>query len=258
MRIETPQGAIMVDVYGQSDQVLLLLHGLGSARTTFAGIVPFMPKWQLIMPDLLGFGESAKPPAFSYSLLDYAKNLVELMEQMDLSRVSVVGHSMGGDIALALAVVAPERIDRLIIAEANLLPSRGLKRSSISARADGLPEPEYIQHFHEFFQDLFGQDTASQSLRHYVQTLRQASPMAMYRASQALLDLKEFDVEKTFIQQAIGTLIGERSRGSRQVQQALSSPVPIRLIANAGHDMFVENPKGCALAIQSLMAIARR
>ncbi|WP_171822664.1 hypothetical protein [Sulfobacillus thermosulfidooxidans] len=49
MHVDTSQGIVMVDVYGHSDEVLVLLHGLGSARTTFAGIVPFMQDYQLVI-----------------------------------------------------------------------------------------------------------------------------------------------------------------------------------------------------------------
>lgn len=104
---------------------LLLLHGLGALGRFWEPLAPFLaPQARLLAPDLPGHGESAPLP--SPTLPEGVRWLVRLLDALGLDRVSLVGHSLGGTLALALALRCPERVLRLVlIAPPGLGPAVG-------------------------------------------------------------------------------------------------------------------------------------
>ena len=95
--------------------VLLLLHGLGCDHTTWEPVIDVLAKrYTVIAPDLLGHGQSAKPRA-DYSVGGYANAMRDLITVLGIDKVTVVGHSFGGGIAMQFAYQFPERTERLIL-----------------------------------------------------------------------------------------------------------------------------------------------
>jgi len=95
--------------------VLLLLHGLGCDHTTWLPVLERLArKYTVIAPDLLGHGRSDKPRA-DYSVGGYANGMRDLLTVLGVDRVTVVGHSFGGGVAMQFAYQFPERTQRLIL-----------------------------------------------------------------------------------------------------------------------------------------------
>jgi pimeloyl-ACP methyl ester carboxylesterase len=102
---------------------LLLVHGLGSTRHTWDVVLGALAETHtVIAPDLPGCGES-DPPAGDYSLGAYAVGLRNLLIAIGLRSTTLIGHSLGGGIAMQFAHQFPERTDRLA-----LIGSGGLGR----------------------------------------------------------------------------------------------------------------------------------
>jgi pimeloyl-ACP methyl ester carboxylesterase len=94
---------------------LLLLHGLGCDHTTWSPVIHDLAKhFTVIAPDLLGHGVSAKPRA-DYSVGGYANGMRDLLTVLNIDKVTVVGHSFGGGIAMQFAYQFPERTERMIL-----------------------------------------------------------------------------------------------------------------------------------------------
>ncbi|MCT2346903.1 alpha/beta hydrolase [Niallia taxi] len=105
---------------------IVLIHGFASSTYTFRRVIPFLQKhYSVIAIDLPGFGKSDKSTSFIYSFQNYAKLLLECMNQFGYSNFSIVAHSMGGQIALNMALLAPERVSKLVL----LCSSGYLKRA---------------------------------------------------------------------------------------------------------------------------------
>ena len=99
---------------------LLLLHGLGCNHTTWEPVIDDLAKrFTVIAPDLLGHGLSAKPRA-DYSVGGYANGVRDLLTVLGIDKVTVVGHSFGGGVAMQFAYQFPERTERVV-----LVASRG-------------------------------------------------------------------------------------------------------------------------------------
>lgn len=99
------RGTLSVCVYGDPDALpLLLLHGGGlTARSWQRVSASLIADYCCIAPDLLGHGDSTWSEDGEYSIAEYAKDIAELVEALELPPLPVVGHSLGGLIATAFA-----------------------------------------------------------------------------------------------------------------------------------------------------------
>ncbi|MBN8870704.1 MAG: alpha/beta fold hydrolase [Solirubrobacterales bacterium] len=119
---------------------VLLVHGITSSSRTWKSVMPRLAEnYTVIAPDLLGHGRSAKPQG-DYSLGAYASGMRDLLVALDVPKATVVGHSLGGGIAMQFAYQFPDRISRLV-----LVDSGGIGREVNPAlRAATLPGAEYV------------------------------------------------------------------------------------------------------------------
>jgi 2-succinyl-6-hydroxy-2,4-cyclohexadiene-1-carboxylate synthase len=118
-----------VEQYGEGDP-LLLLHGFTGSAAVWRPFQAAWPGWRLIAVDLLGHGETEAPRvAERYRMKETVADLLELMEALGHRRFACLGYSMGGRVALALAVNAPERVRALVLESA----SPGLADATVRA-----------------------------------------------------------------------------------------------------------------------------
>ena len=115
--------------------LLVLLHGIAGSSATWDEVFPRLGESHTVLaPDLLGHGASSKPEG-DYSLGAYANAVRDLLEALELPRGTIVGHSLGGGVAMQLAYQYPERCERLV-----LVSSGGLGRElHAMLRAAALP-----------------------------------------------------------------------------------------------------------------------
>ena len=103
---------------GDSGPVLLLIHGIASRASHWLQVMEVLGEhYRVIAPDLLGHGQSAKPRG-DYSLGAHACGLRDLCAALGHDRVTLVGHSLGGGIAMQFAYTFPERVERLALVDA--------------------------------------------------------------------------------------------------------------------------------------------
>lgn len=94
---------------------LLLIHGIADSSETWLPVMEELAeRHTVIAPDLLGHGESAKPRA-DYAVAAYACGMRDLLAVLGVDRVTVVGHSLGGGVAMQFAYQFPERCERLVL-----------------------------------------------------------------------------------------------------------------------------------------------
>jgi len=95
---------------------IILIHGWMSHRGVWQQTIRALEgKYYCIAPDLLGFGASDKPESADYGLQAQAQRILKLADQLGFSHFSLIGHSMGGQLALYIAaIVAPQCVDKLL------------------------------------------------------------------------------------------------------------------------------------------------
>jgi pimeloyl-ACP methyl ester carboxylesterase len=123
--VEDGQASIRyVEVPG-ADPPLVWIHGLICSSTGElmpAAVQPPLRGRRSLLVDLLGYGYSDKPDAFSYTLEDHAETVVKLLEALDLDRCALIGHSMGGMVATLVAAARPAAVGALVLAEPGIDP----------------------------------------------------------------------------------------------------------------------------------------
>ncbi len=123
-----------------SGPVVTLLHGIASSSTTWGGVMPALAEGTTVVaPDLLGHGRSTKT-AGDYSLGALANGIRDLMDALGHERATMIGHSLGGGVALQFAYQFPDRCERLV-----LVGSGGLGREiGFLFRALSFPGVEHL------------------------------------------------------------------------------------------------------------------
>src|SRR4051812_12787647 len=101
---------------GSGDSVIVFVHGIAGSSSTWTPVMERLDGAQhtMIAPDLLGHGESAKPRG-DYSLGAYASGIRDLLVMLGHERATLVGHSLGGGIAMQFAYQFPEMCERLVL-----------------------------------------------------------------------------------------------------------------------------------------------
>jgi pimeloyl-ACP methyl ester carboxylesterase len=115
-----------ITIYGQkihyveagSGPNVILLHGLGGSSQVWQfNIGPLAEKYHVFVPDQIGFGKSDKP-LVNYRIRTYVDFLDQFCKQLGITRPTLIGNSMGGWIAAIYAATYPDRVDKLVLADA--------------------------------------------------------------------------------------------------------------------------------------------
>jgi pimeloyl-ACP methyl ester carboxylesterase len=213
------------------------VHGLGAASTVyFAHIAahPALAGGRSLLVDLPGFGVSDRPAGFGYTLDDHADALAAALDAAGTGPAEVIGHSMGGAVAIVLAARRPDLVARLVLAEANLDAHPPVTAGSSGIA--GFTEEEFV-HGGGFARvlDRVGPLWAA--------TMRLADPVALHRSATALMRgsepvmrelLLSLPIPRTFLQ---GELSGEVTGGPALEAAGVS----VVTVPGAGHNIMFDN-----------------
>jgi pimeloyl-ACP methyl ester carboxylesterase len=109
---------IRYEEYGEGDQALILIHGLLMNRRMYEPLAPWLAKRgnRVVCVDLLGHGDSDQPEDLRlYSMPLFARQVIALLDHLELEKAVVGGTSLGSNVALELAVRHPDRVEGLFI-----------------------------------------------------------------------------------------------------------------------------------------------
>ncbi|MGX7111594.1 alpha/beta fold hydrolase [Gemella cuniculi] len=225
---------------------IVFIHGLGCA-SSFDYIEIAMKKEFLthrrILIDLLGAGYSDKPVEFTYEVKNHAKYLREFLEDLNLEKIILFGHSLGGAIAIELCSLCENRVERLILTEPNLDPATKGRTSWAVAQ---YTEENYKKRL----QKLIGYCESGKNTM-WAATLRNWLPKAAYQISKDAITIREtswrimlynFAVPKYFI-------FGEKTLPGSDYEELPKHDVSVKVVKDAGHSMAWENPEGLAEVI---------
>lgn len=148
--------------YGNAEgPPLIMIHGLSGHAHTFDLVAPHLiDRYHPISIDVRGRGESGWAPDGDYSTQAYMSDLVELLVTLDLERVSVIGTSMGGLIAMMLAAQRPDLVERAVINDIGPeIDPRGLRRIQAyvaDAPAGFADQPSLLLWFRQNYPEMLG------------------------------------------------------------------------------------------------------
>jgi pimeloyl-ACP methyl ester carboxylesterase len=137
-----------IDVYYEkyekalSDEYVVLIHGFLSSSFTFRRLIPSLTDhYNVISIDLPPFGKSGKCDKYKYSYKNLAKTILELLDYLGIQKAYVIGHSMGGQIALHMMTLEPSFVEKGVL----LTSTSYMKRARVP-----LILSSYLPYFHLF------------------------------------------------------------------------------------------------------------
>ncbi|BBD60992.1 alpha/beta hydrolase fold protein [Nostoc sp. HK-01] len=133
--LDTEDGQILYRISGEGEP-LLLLHQNFRSSDEFRELIPiFAQKRLVIAMDLLGLGDSDKPPRM-YSIEDYAKTIILLLDELGIKTASILGNHTGAYIAAEVAAAYSERIEKIILCNIDNFSEEG--KAAISKMCENL------------------------------------------------------------------------------------------------------------------------
>lgn len=139
-RFAEARGCRLRYLVGGEGEPLVLVHGLGGAAANWLALAPLLlPGRRLLVPELPGHGGSSPLPAAA-SLGAYADRVALLMEREALAPAPIVGHSLGGAIALRLAIRRPASVSAIVLAGAAGIAS-GTRAARYALTVTGIVKP---------------------------------------------------------------------------------------------------------------------
>ncbi|QNJ99798.1 alpha/beta fold hydrolase [Dyella telluris] len=116
---------------------IVLIHAFASESASWRATAEALGRrgFRVIAPDLRGHGRS--PWTATYALMDFEQDLIALLDALQLPRASLIGHSLGGHLALKLATHQPDRIHRLVVEAAPIPPRDAADAAALDAARGG-------------------------------------------------------------------------------------------------------------------------
>jgi pimeloyl-ACP methyl ester carboxylesterase len=253
---------------GGEGEPVLLVHGLGGAAANWTLVAPALAeRHRVLVPDLPGHGGSGPPPPQA-DLRAFADRLAELLERADAAPAAVVGHSMGGVVAMRLAARHPSLVSSLALFESAGIAS--LTRSAaVFFAVSGLVRParkaarfrERIARSPRLRRLVFGVWGAddpvampAEAVLGWLESAGDATDTAT--AARALLrDDPRFELDRITCPSLV--VWGARDRlvpVSDGFEFARRLRAPVRVVAGAGHLLIGERPEECVAVLEDFFA----
>jgi len=202
--------------------------------------------------DNLGSGLSDSPTGFSYSMEDHAETVAEILDSEELSGCTVVGHSMGGTVAIFLALQRPDLVANLIVGEGNLTPGGGLATRHVAS----FSRDDYVNGIYPEELGLWrkGAVVGDPWNTFLLSAWGTADPSGLHGNSVSLVNLDDAFMDRYLSLPMRRTFIyGERSLPNRPEDVTADAPDPrelqahgvaVSVVPNAGHGLMLDNLDG--------------
>lgn len=251
--ISLADGLRYVYLEGGRGEPLVLLHGFGANKDNFTRVAKYLtPRYRVIVPDHLGFGESSKPAQADYTARAQAARLHALLRELGVTRPHLGGSSMGGHIALAYAATYPKEVQSLwLLSPAGVwsAPPSEVRRRI----AQGGDNPMIVQDEDEFA-ELVTLVTAKPLMipRPFLDVVAQERIRNFALEERIFKQLATDSVEERIRGLAVPSLIvwGQQDRvlhpGSAGILQMLLIRSEVVMMHNVGHLPMIEEPEASA------------
>ncbi len=238
------------------DPPLLWLHGWQCSAT--GELMPAAVQAPLrgrrsLMIDFLGHGYSDKPLGFGYGVEDHARTIVALIDALGLRECGLVGHSMGGAIAVHVATARATVVSLLIMAEGNVGPEGGV-------RLGGQTEDQFVERGFSELVEAHSREAEAQpdGLRAaHLGITRLVEPRAIHREAVSLERRTDPSIRSLLrtLQMRRWYLQGELSDPEPELERELAAMgVGWKVVPKTAHVMGLQNPKGFAQAVAEVLA----
>jgi len=248
------------DQRGAAGPVMLFLHGMGGDRRHFAAQLDhFAPRYRAVAWDAPGFGESRPWDDLSFAAMADATGA--LLDRLGADDAVVVGHSMGGMVALEMAARCPERLQALVLSgtspafgDPNGAWQQQFVRDTLAPVENG---NRLADHAAALIRDVVGADADPAGVTIAIDSMAR-TPHETYRA--VLANLVRFDRRDVLARIAVPTLViagAADTKSPPAMLERMAAKIPgaqFACLANAGHLANLEQPAAYSAAIDRFLA----
>ena len=186
---------------------------------------------------------------------DYAELLECIVQYFKYEKINIVAHSMGGVIAILLAIMHPQLINQLILAEAIINPQNAKISRDIVAYGN---EQKFSENYDRFI-ERFNKPNKKISYQYYLTLLRCPS-FVVFRSAKSLLSTIKPPFYEKFLHLPMPRfyLLGSKSYYTLSIEEKeefLKNNIPIYEVSNAGHSMMIENPDAFYSKVAKIMQV---
>jgi pimeloyl-ACP methyl ester carboxylesterase len=229
---------------------IVFLHGLGASSRDFWWLAhhPALALKRLLAIDAIGHGGSEGPPGAPCTIEQHAALVAALLQEISPSPVTLVGHSMGGSMAILVACRHATLVARLVVAEPHLDPGVGTFSGHIARQSEerfaarGYPALVY-----QTERAAVRGDTVAAG---FLPSLREASPIVMHRSAVSLRAERSPTFREHLLAARMPRMMLWGDRTPPLSPPLVSTAVRQVTIPAAGHHMMLDNPDGFAGAIR--------
>lgn len=232
--------------------VVLFLHGfMGSGQDFDTAIALLRDCYTCITLDLPDHGQTQMPCPKAYTMATVASAIVDWLAQMDMPRCGLAGYSMGGRLALYLALMAPERFSHLVLESASPGLSTAPERQA-RVSLDEQRSQQIIHSFEAFLErwyhaPMFRNLTQQPEFEAILQRRRQNHPNALARSLQSLGTGQQPSLWPRLGELSLPTLLlsGEQDAKFCAISRAMARRIPNvqqRIVPHCGHSVHLEAP----------------
>jgi len=248
MKLKIDSALISCLFHKGGENAIVFIHGFGSSKEVFveAFETEKLQSFTMISTDLIGFGDSGKPPSFSYRLRAQASVLKNVIVHLGVERFHIVAHSMGGIVGIELTEMMPKQSRSLINLEGNLT----IEDCTMSKQVAEMSERYFTQEGFENLRNSIAEESkkaGNESLKDYLKSLSKATAKSLHKSAistvhessrgDLLTRFEKLPFYKCYI-------YGEKNKGVFPAEKMLKQKgIPLFYVSNSGHSMMKENPK---------------
>lgn len=239
---------------------VVLLHGFPLNRGMWDEVVPALAdRYHVIVPDLRGHGETEAPDG-PYSVVEFANDVIALLDSLGHPKAAIVGLSMGGYISLQLLTRTPERLTACVLADTSGRADTEERKQARAAQAEVIRKDGLGAFANLVLPRMFSASAFTgrpDLVERFRQTITSQQPEAVVAALQALASRPEMLERLKTVEVPTLVLVGsEDAATTPQESHDLAAAIPdatLVVLPGAGHMSNWEDPEGFSRAVRTFL-----
>jgi pimeloyl-ACP methyl ester carboxylesterase len=227
---------------GKKPMTIVPIHGLGGSKDYWQPIhdYPELAQYSILIPDLIGYGDSPAPEGFRYTMREQAEAVRKLIDALGVKGdILLIPHSMGGPIGVMLAETLGPRVKGIVYAEGNIDFNDCFGSNLV------ITKYTYDEYLATGFEK--GQEAMRRRGEHpgIIASQAKAGPVTVYRSSEDLVKASKEDTlagRLKALKVPVLAVYGEKNKGIWTSEKKLAALFPLVYTPGAGHLMMVDNP----------------
>jgi len=246
--VVTEQGVVHYEVIGKGEPVILLHGWLGSWGYWLGTMRELSSRYRVYALDFWGFGESDRRRE-SFRIPDFVALVLQFMDRLGISKARLVGHSMGGTVALSVALEAPSRVKQVGLVSS---PLEG-KSLSLLLKMAAIPQLAFLAWNNPWFLRwvlrMMAPWTARDWKEWYNMLMRDISKTTLASFFQSINSLYKTDLKPYLkdVKAPVFGIYGLRDNIVDPCQAKVVSSIPnarVKLMSHCGHFPMLDDPPG--------------